>query len=353
MVLAFVAACSLTSPSDNAPESQGSTVDELDVSAQPEDPSDSNEVAQPPFTWAEHPRTDDDIRAQLIDSGLTPERIQEVVDIAEPALILVPEKTVTGDPAPEILARTSDEGDIPGGRTQIGGMALLPPDYPWPALDGKPMVLHAQIDLDAAGGAAGPRLPDRGILQFYSDEYNEAEHGVLLWFDSNEKLEVRQDGYYPFGSAQPLPRNFRQVLSVPNTGERVFSHWSQAERQLYWDAVGETQIIDQLGGWAFEFQNDPVYSVAIAEAGLTWDDIHDDLTVPEDRTDQNMDEYHRSVNAAFGAKTDDEQWRLLLQLATAPGDSMFGDAGIFWMYGQQDLLTEQDFSNIRQTWASH
>ncbi len=299
----------------------------------------------------------------LADSGLSAERIDEVVDLAVPAHLLVPaDAAPTPGPgeadnvALELrLLRSPATGDIPGGRTHIGGLPLLPPDYPWPEIDGQPLILHLQLDLDALDGAAGPLFPDHGILQFYSDEGNWNDHGIVLWFESTDGLEVRNDVHTPFADERiPLYRNFRPILSIPQNGDRVFAHWSGAEWEAYWRATGDPTYVDQIGGWAYEFQNDPVYSIATKESGLEFGDVFGDVEgLPDNPTDAERDAFRQRRVESFAAKTDDEQWRLLLQLTTAPGDSMFGDAGFFWMMGQHDRLIEGDFSNIRQDWASH
>lgn len=89
------------------------------------------------------------------------DRIDEFLALPRPAIHL--EHATRVDP----LDRDDDEPPPVGG-TRLGGEPDLPPDLPWPALDGVPLTFAAQLDLgDLQRFASARELPREGLLSFF------------------------------------------------------------------------------------------------------------------------------------------------------------------------------------------
>ncbi len=269
------------------------------------------------------PATEDEVRRLLSQTELSQARADEVVALAEPAVALV--------------IRGSRPDALDGGRTQVGGYPLLPPDYPWPTSGGDRLSLVAQVDLDVLPDDVAPWLPHSGLVQFYlpllDDFYFEQFEGpsVVLWFEDTTDFVRRTDGRAAWGEFV-IELDQLRFISLPNHFRpSPLRHWSESERDAYsWYPAG-TSYPDQFAGWSAEFQDDPRESAALDEAGLTYQDL---MGAPP------SDNSYTEFQSRLAAETEIDQWSLLLELGLTPstdGGGMWGDAGNVSWVARRDL----------------
>lgn len=287
------------------------------------------------------PPTRDALRLALESGGMQEPRIQDVVDSSQPMLNIVRRD----ETAPGNTAR------IHGGRSQVGGYPLLPTNYPWPSNNGSPLSLIAQIDLDALAGYHD-FLPSQGLLQIYTmldDERFWPDQPTVLWFEEADGFVLTR-GTASWGS-EPIVIDFEQGLSIPMRGRDIFSHWDLADFGSFETALHDPTYIDQLGGYPYELQGDPTPNVALAEAGLTYQDIS--AVVDTEWPDASPIERWRQVYEEVAESTDLADWRQLLQLEMTPGDGMWFDGGQMSFFIQDWRLANGDFSNVRAEGSGH
>lgn len=296
------------------------------------------------------PTTVEEIRNRVNPPALPTERGREVIELARPAVSL---ERRNGRHRDGLRLR-------PGGRTQVGGYPLMKSSAPWPMRHGRRLSLVAQLDLDALGNGAGIGLPTHGLLQFFLDLSEEgyltsvdaAEFDPVVRWQANEHgLVVRRDGAADWGAA-PIPMDFRDVITVPFWGETVFRSWPQKDRDAYVRALGEAGNIDQMGGWPFEFQFDPLVAIPLRDAGVDPERVLPD-PFPINGSPAERLAYNRRWLDAATKLVDSAEWSVVLQLGTTPGDSMWADGGNVWFLARNSDLVNRRFDRMRGEMVSH
>ena len=206
-----------------------------------------------------------------------------------------------------------------GGRTRLGGLPDVPPDFAWPTWNGRELAFLGQVDLEQAT-AVDPRLPlpRRGLLLFFYDLAERPSglspsHGgscraILVDGDELATDETRAQ------ALRPQPVELSRELMLP-------SAWSFHVEPLELDA-------DELDGWETLRER-----IAQAQGVELEEQIPDRLALH--RFLGYQDEIGREVEldcqlAAAGVDADDvsvywesradheeeaRRWRLLLQLS--------------------------------------
>lgn len=97
------------------------------------------------------------------------------------ALLALPRPVVLLEDATRIDPDDDDDGQTPIGATRLGGDPDLPPDLPWPTIDGAPLTFAAQLDLADLRRHPGAReLPPDGLLAFFYEPFPEiGDDGVI------------------------------------------------------------------------------------------------------------------------------------------------------------------------------
>ncbi|MCC6830519.1 MAG: DUF1963 domain-containing protein [Thermoleophilia bacterium] len=295
---------------------------------------------------AERPASPAVLRAMLRGSGLSDARVEDAVRASRPGVLLVRE----GERAAALA----------GGESRVGGAPLMPPDAPWPTRGGFRLVHVAQLDLDAIGGRV-PGLPRSGLMQFFMDigdlDLSRALSSptgldpVVIWQRRRDGLVLRRDGPADWGP-DPIPMGLTPVFSTPLPGDTAFAEWSPADRLRYERVMMEPRVIDQVGGRPFELQEDPVLGAALRGAGVDPQRLlPGPLPAFGDR--RAVREYNRRWTRRAVALARPGDWTMLLQLETAPGDGMWGDAGTMTFAVRTADLRERRFDRVLGEMASH
>lgn len=228
-----------------------------------------------------------------------------------------------------------------GGRSRLGGLPDLPPDFEWPRWKGQPLAFLAQLDL-----AKLPRLeqladlPATGMLYFFYD-YDQSTWGgdpndigswrVIYSPDSvalrraTAPRGLKRDFIYKAKLLSPrvvksYPSLERLDLDFQTMPEDAFDI-AQALREKIFDFESEHQI----GGYPNPVQGEGMEGEAqIASRGLR----------PGDP---------KAARLA-GGKAD---WQLLLQIDSDDDSGMmWGDSGRLYFWISRNALAKGDFSRV-------
>lgn len=297
-----------------------------------------NSIVEP-----EVPSIDHETLVEMLHELLTPDEASALLAYERPSARLV--RVKADEPATAVL----------------GGLPQLPADVEWPTLGDRPLYFLAGVDLAAVHEVHPDTvLPAAGCLNFF------ATH------------ELPEDSF-PFVSAMfPVSRAGWRVIYVPPgtaTSERSYPDSAgdglvpfrrvscgllpeatvptpafaagreidlepgrlQAFLDARWRRVDRTLGPNhRIGGWADPAQSDPAAPVALADGGLT-------------NAQGQVD--HSHPDAARLVATADDDWYLLLQLATDDATGwMWGDGGVMFFYIQPDAARAGDFSNVWMNW---
>nr|WP_276604885.1 DUF1963 domain-containing protein [Nannocystis sp. RBIL2] len=254
------------------------------------------------------------------------------------------------------------------GQTRLGGAPDLPPDLPWPEVDGVKLTFVAQFDLaELAGRAAARELPAHGLLSFFyapipPDGVRGHPVRVLHFTDldalacrpvppgverlsaydidvADERLYPCVDSYFFYESLLPEAR----VLEVHRQRQQGKGGELIPFNPLECFIADSGELDDyerpyhRLLGHPASIQGDPYLDVEIDTRPQGWDGWDDGS--PE----------------ALAIRRRSLRWRLLLQIdAQQDGELLLNqDGGFFYFWIPADALAVHDWSQARGALQCH
>jgi hypothetical protein len=302
---------------------------------------------------------DDAWREQLEPCGLE-DRLAEVKALLRPSLRLRLD-------ALEVEDEDDDEGEREVGGTRFGGDPDLPPELPWPAVEGEPMVFVAQLDLGRISAFdTAAELPREGLLSFFyapfPPEGQVLEHPVAVLHlrelgelerraapDPRARLRPHAVTFEPEALLPGLESSFCFEVLRPAAEVRAFYESlarSHAERPpidlaALADLVCARSLCDferpmhRLLGHPASIQGDPYLDVEMSRRG--WD------------------AWREGTSEAMALRERALGWRLLLQVdAYQDGELLLEqDGGFFYFWIPGEALAEGDFGRVRGCLQCH
>jgi uncharacterized protein YwqG len=298
-------------------------------------------------------RTSLDIKAALLDVGLSERSARNIARLSKPSVAL--------------RSRPADREDaIPLGATKIGGRPDLPASVPWPwrepyvdaedrgkysrevgraAARACPLSFVAQIDLAevAAAGPTDPDLPSEGRLLLFYDVLERPWglqpsdlNGSRLIYDLSPSAElIRQEVpddpvLSQFG---PLAIRCEPCLSPPSPAyeeafdlveEDEFDDWSQWHEDN--DENGH-----RVGGYPSQLQDDMASQCVVMAHGFASDALLDESAIG-----------HIDVVA------ESKEWVFLFQIASEEEqDMMWDDLGLLYVWIRRSDLKARRFEKAQ------
>lgn len=236
-----------------------------------------------------------------------------------------------------------------GGRSKLGGMPDVPPDFVWPTFKGKPLAFVGQLDLAALAvlGGAAPvlPLPKSGMLSFFYDSdfevwgFDPEDRGGFRVLKFGAAVELRPCRAKPEGLPQnavfpEIPLSFRSEVSVPSYDSPLIDppldDDENDDYETYAEALDESGALHRLGGHADPIQNPMEESCQLVSNGLYCGD----------ETGWNDP---RAAALLAGAR----EWRLLFQVdSDDAAGMMWGDMGRLYFWIRESDLAAGDFEKI-------
>jgi hypothetical protein len=255
-------------------------------------------------------------------------------------------------------------------RSRFGGAPDLPPDMPWPSVEGEPLTFVVQLDLAAlAEFEAASELPRAGLLScFYAPFIPDADRArnslahpvAVMHFPPGTPLERRPT---PAG-VEPLRRfalefEHERMLPMPESPyhyehlcpreqvEAFYASLAQGHAQhppLDYFALSQLIVhrsecdfdrpTHRLLGHPSSIQGDPYLDV----------ETRDDLGV-----------YAQGEAAVMTARERALDWRLLLQVDAVQDDELLlnQDGGFFYFFLPADALAHHDWTRARGILQCH
>lgn len=260
------------------------------------------------------------------------------------------------------------EATHPPGQTRLGGAPDLPPDLPWPEVDGALLTFVAQFALaELAGCAAARELPGHGLLSFFyapipPDGVRGHPVRVLHFTDLDalarrpvppgvERLSAHDidladerqypciDSYFFYESLLPEAR----VLEVHRRRQQGEGGELVPFNPLAYFIAEAGELDDperpyhRLLGHPASIQGDPYLDVEIDTRPQGWDGWDDGS--PE----------------ALAIRRRALRWRLLLQIDATERDELLlnQDGGFFYFWIPADALAVHDWSQARGALQCH
>jgi uncharacterized protein YwqG len=237
-------------------------------------------------------------------------------------------------------------------RSHLGGGALLPQGFRWPASKRRPLDFLLQIDLAAVAPFAPPGLlPDQGLLTFFYDlvnqqwGYDPAETDgarVVLVTDASVSAVP---GPEPGQFLEERQLEFGRAETLPTAGSRAFDALYKESGAQLPDAYGEYQEAFERGfypspsgrhrllGHSANVQGDMQLEAQLVTHGLYCGDASG---------------YEDPRAAGLAAKADD--WMLLLQLdSDDTAQIMWGDMGMLYFWIRREDLMKRRFDAVWMT----
>lgn len=241
-----------------------------------------------------------------------------------------------------LKTRAVDEAKLAPGASKLGGLPDLPEGTAWPAWNGTPLGLVAQIQLaDVHAYPAARELPDSGWLYFFYDGRQQA------YGDKPEDRGAWQVLYAPAGPVK------RQTAPAGRPDESRFKACAV-------DFAAEATL-----------PKDPQVFVPKLEWQADEQDKYEDLLdkhfsargTPRHRllgqTDELQDDMHRQVQLLAHGVADDQDpraaklaagaldWRLLLQVDSDEAAGMrWGSSGRLYFWIEKAALQKQRFDDV-------
>lgn len=302
---------------------------------------------------------DDAWREQLEPCGLA-ERLAEVKALRRPSLRLRLDALDDEDEAED-----DPEDDVGG--TRFGGDPDLPPELPWPAVEGEPMVFVAQLDLaELSTFGAAAELPREGLLSFFyapfPPEGQVLEHPVAVLHlrelvrlerraapDARARLRPHAVTFEPEVLLPALESSFCFEVLRPAAEVKAFYESlarGRAERPPI-DPAALAELVctrsdcdfdrptHRLLGHPASIQGDPYLDVEMSRCG--WD------------------AWREGTAEAMALRERALGWRLLLQVDAYQDDELLleQDGGFFYFWIPGEALAEHDFGRARGCLQCH
>ncbi|PCC75836.1 Uncharacterized protein YwqG [Nannocystis exedens] len=265
-------------------------------------------------------------------------------------------------------ARSEAEATSYPGQTRLGGAPDLPPDLPWPEVDGVPLTFVAQFDLaELAGRAAARELPAHGLLSFFyapiPPDGARAHPVRVLHFTDLDALvrrpvpaDVEPLAAYDIDAADELQypcvdSYFFYESLLPE--ERILA----VHRRRQQGKGGELIPFDRLEGFIAESDElrdyeRPFHRLLGHPASIQGDPY---LDVEIDTRPQGWDGWVDGTPEALELRRRALRWRLLLQIDAQEDDGLLlnQDGGFFYFWIPADALAVHDWSQARGALQCH
>ncbi|MCO6045677.1 YwqG family protein [Aeoliella sp. ICT_H6.2] len=274
--------------------------------------------------------TNDDLRETLEDEGLA--------DYAE--------KLVSASKLCTQFVSVRDKATaVAIGSSKIGGEPDLPPDFPWPERDSRPMSFIAQIQLaDGTSSRTDLPLPSSGLLSLFYDtedmpwgyDPKHAGGAKVFYFDNDTPLSRRKtpEALEDEGWFLECHLEAYETITLPNYQSSEFpADISDDVFGGYFDLQSElSQSGHQLGGYPAVIQDSMELECQLVSHGLYCG---------------NATGYNDPRAETLQAGVAD--WQLLMQIDSDDNaDMMWGDCGRLYVWIRKQDLAEQRFD---KTWT--
>lgn len=242
----------------------------------------------------------------------------------------------------------------PTNSSHLGGSALLPSGFTWPASKRRPLDFLLQLDLRAVSSLVPDRLlPSEGLLTFFYDLDNQPWgydpndlDGFRVVLVSDVEVSAIQgpepDLFLPqrwldFGAAESLPtfgsraydRLTEDIKSLGELPDDYFDYQDAFERQFYPLPSGRHRLF----GHSTNVQGDMQLEAQLVTNGLYCGDSSG---------------YHDPRASVLEPGADD--WLLLLQLdSDDEARIMWGDLGMLYFWIRRDDLQNRRFDKVWMT----
>jgi hypothetical protein len=263
-----------------------------------------------------------------------------------------------------------DEVDESLRRSRFGGAPDLPPDMPWPSVEGEPLTFVVQLDLAAlAELEAAEELPRAGLLSFFYAPFipdahqarNSLAHPVaVMHFPPGTPLEQRAS---PAG-VEPLRRyalefEHERMLPLPESPyhyehlrprEQVEAFYASLEQGHAQHPPLDYFALSQLIVLRSECDFDrPTHRLLGHPSSIQGDPYLD----VETREDTSI--YAQGEAALMAARERALDWRLLLQVDAYQDDELLlnQDGGFFYFFLPADALAHHDWTRARGILQCH
>lgn len=241
--------------------------------------------------------------------------------------------------------------------SRFGGAPDLPPDMPWPSVEGEPLTFVVQIDLaELAGLDAADELPRDGVLSCFYNPFSPEGWGMahpvaVMHFPTGTTLERRAcparveplRAYAlafehermlpmpesPYAYERLLPpeqvRAFYQSLANHHAEHMPLDYFALANMIVMRSECDFERPMHRLLGHPASIQGDPYFDV-------------------ERRTSRG--EFEEGSAAAMATRERSLDWRLLLQVDAQQDDELLlnQDGGFFYFFLPADALAKHDWS---------
>lgn len=315
-------------------------------------------------------RAEEDWREALAPCGLA-DHTEAVRALLRPSLRLELERDETDEDEQDEDADEPTEPAPPHttGETRLGGDPDLPPDLPWPEVDGQLLIFVAQFDLAAlAHHPAARELPDHGLLSFFYQPHAEDDSLVspvrVLHFTDTAALARRP---------APPPRAERLVAhtltvraerNLPAPESEFFYHaLLPVDQVLPWYARlaagngADPPISEYALGCLVQDRSERDFERPIHQLLGHPDAIQGDpyLDIEMHTRPGRYDDWQDGTPEAHAIRTRALQWRLLLQIdAYQDGELLLNqDGGYFYFWIPADALAAHDWTRVRGALQCH
>ena len=239
------------------------------------------------------------------------------------------------------------------GRSRLGGLPLLPPQYDWPRSKKRPLDFLLQIDLaDTQIHDQLSALPTSGLLTFFYDFDNQP------WgFDPNELDGFRVDlilsnSLIPTelpSSEFALPEHaitFNSAITLPHRGSRAYDLLEREAQLTSQESDNYLEFLD-----VFEKQFHSSEPVALHRLLGHSANVQDDMQLEAQLVTNGL--YCGNQSGYTDPRANElengaDDWLLLLQLdSDQNADLMWGDAGMLYYWIRSEDLVSRRFN---RTW---
>ncbi len=245
-----------------------------------------------------------------------------------------------------LVVEPLDSNNLSPGLSRLGGIPDVPPDWPWPVWNAKPLAFVGQIRLaDVVQFPPAQHLPSTGLLSFFYDS-TQSTYGAsaedkggwqVVYFTAQQNCIPKQfpqslpeDARYRTGGL-----SFHSEWTLPTSPQQIAPNlqWDAQQQagyeklfQAFNQAMNSSPFHHQMFGWPDQIQDDMQLQAAMLAAG----------------ENSIQDAHMQSVEQRKG------DWELLLQVDTDERLGMrWASAGMLYYWMTDQALESNRFD---QSW---
>ncbi|MDC0719289.1 DUF1963 domain-containing protein [Nannocystis bainbridge] len=261
-----------------------------------------------------------------------------------------------------------DDATCPTGQTRLGGDPDLPPEMPWPEVDGVPLTFVAQFDLAGlARRDAASELPASGLLSFFyapSPPDGVRGHPVRVLHLTDLDTLVHRPAPAAVERLAAYDIDTADELQYPGVDSHFFyeallpeARILEGHRQRQQGEGGELVPFNPLACFIAESEQldafeRPTHRLLGHPSAIQGDPY---LDVEIDTRPQGWDGWEDGSHEALQVRRRSLRWRLLLQIDAQEhgGPLLNQDGGFFYFWLPADALAAHDWSQARGSLQCH